>query len=342
MAWSRVSSFTDPSACQTVFQTADVELFPTANGSFHAEVTQIGINRLLIHRIRISLPEVNTIALKRGRKSIGFLTEPNSAPLRHCGFEVWPGDIVVNRSDVAHQRSGANFHYGAMSLPNDDLDAAVKTIVGRELPETSHERIIRPDSALMLRLLKLHKSVGQLAHDAPDILELPAVRRALENELIHVMVRCFAEGAAVEPTVGSCRHDTIVARFEEFLETHRDRPLYLTEICAAIGVAERTLRASCEEHLGMGPIRFLTLRRMHLAHRALLRSDPSKSTVTRIVADQGFSELGRFSVAYRALFGESPSETLQRPAEQLEVHPRRLLLTNADEVIEEDAICCDA
>jgi hypothetical protein len=112
VAWSRVCSFTDPSACQTVFQTADVELFPTAKGIFHAEVTQIGINRVLIHRARISLPGVNTVALKHGRKSIGFLTEPNSAPLWHCDFEVLPGDIVVNRCDVAHQRSGANFCYG--------------------------------------------------------------------------------------------------------------------------------------------------------------------------------------------------------------------------------------
>jgi AraC-like DNA-binding protein len=342
VAWSRVCSFSDPAACQTVFQTADVELFPTAKGSFHAEVTQIGINSLLIHRVRISLPEVNTVALKHGRKSIGFLTEPSSTPLRHCGLEVLPGDIIVNRSDLAHQRSAANFHYGAMSLPNDDLDMAVETILGRELPSTSHERIIRPDSALMLRLLKLHKAIGRLAHDTPDILELPAVRRALENELVHVMVRCLAESAAVGSTAGCRRHDAVIARFEEFLEANPDQPLYLTEICAAIGVAERTLRLSCEEHLGMGPIRFLTLRRMHLVHRALRRADPSKSTVTAIVTDHGFWELGRFAVAYRALFGASPSETLQHPAEQLEVHPSRPLLTCVDEVIEEDAFCCDA
>ena len=118
------------------------------------------------------------------------------------------------------------------------------------------------------------------------------------------MVRSLAEGAAVESSTGGRRHDAIVARFERFLEANPDRPLYLTEICAAIGVAERTLRASCEEHLGMGPIRYLTLRRMHLARRALLRADPSKSTVTRIVTDHGFWELGRFSVAYRMLFGE--------------------------------------
>jgi transcriptional regulator GlxA family with amidase domain len=105
----------------------------------------------------------------------------------------------------------------------------------------------------------------------------------------------------------------MLTRFAEFLEANLDRPLYLTEICAAIGVAERTFRASCEEHLGMGPIRYLTLRRMHLVRRALLHSHPSMETVTQIVTDHGFWELGRFSVAYRALFGEPPSETLRQP-----------------------------
>jgi transcriptional regulator GlxA family with amidase domain len=133
------------------------------------------------------------------------------------------------------------------------------------------------------------------------------------------MIRRLAEGAGVETTTGGRRHDAIVSRFEQFLEANADRPLYLTEICAAVGVAERTLRASCEEHLGMGPIRYLTLRRMHLVRRRLLQADASATTVTRVVTDHGFWELGRFSVAYRTLFGESPSETLRRPAQEAEI-----------------------
>jgi len=313
MAFSRVFSFDDPSACQLIFPTADVELLPTTKGNFHADVTQVGMNGIWMHRIHVSLPEINTVAVKPGRRSFGFLTECNSSPLLDCGHDVRSGDIVVNRSDVVHQRSDADFHYGTVSLPSEGLAAAAEAIVGRGLRETLHKSTIRPPSGLMCRLLNMHNSIGQLAHNTPDILVLPEVSRALENELVRILVRCLAEGHSVEPTAGGRRHDTILTRFEEFLEANPDRPLYLTEICAAIGAAERTLRASCEEHLGMGPIRYLTLRRMHLVRRALLHSDPSKTTVTQIVTDHGFWELGRFSVAYRALFGESPSDTLRQP-----------------------------
>jgi transcriptional regulator GlxA family with amidase domain len=62
---------------------------------------------------------------------------------------------------------------------------------------------------------------------------------------------------------------------------------------------------------------------MHLVRRALLHSDHSKRTVTQIVTDHGFWDLGRFSVAYRALFGEAPSLTLRRSVELPEMRPNR-------------------
>jgi AraC-like DNA-binding protein len=236
-------------------------------------------------------------------------------------MEVLPGDIIVNTLDVVHRRSGPNLDYGSISLSLDQLNPAFAAIVGRNIMRTAgDEPIIHPRPELMSRVLKLHKVVGQLAHETPDILQVPEVLRALENEFVHTMTRCLAESRVVETSTGDRRQKAIIARFEEFLAANSDRPLYLTEICAGIGVAERTLRGACERHVGMGPIRFLTLRRMHLVRRALLEADPSKSTVTRVVTDHGFWELGRFSVSYRALFGESPSETLQSAARGPELH----------------------
>ena len=47
--------------------------------------------------------------------------------------------------------------------------------------------------------------------------------------------------------------------------------------------------------------------------RALMTADPQTHSVTQIALDTGFSHLGRFSVAYRAYFGEAPRETLGTP-----------------------------
>jgi len=103
-------------------------------------------------------------------------------------------------------------------------------------------------------------------------------------------------------------------RFEQMIEAHREEPLYLTDVCAAVGVSDQSLRLYCQELLGMGPQRYLWLRRMHQARRALTLADPAETTVTMIANDHGFAELGRFAVAYRELFGERPSMTLRRAA----------------------------
>jgi AraC-like DNA-binding protein len=323
MPWSKVLSFTDPFPYQAAIRAADVELFPTARGEFRAELTQINLNQLWMQRFHEKLPQVYASKVRPGRRVIGFLTNAHQPTLQNCGRDISPHDIVVSNYDVMHQRTGGDCCFGAMSLTTDDFDAACKAVAGHEFSGSQLNHLVRPDPALMSRLLKLHEMVGQIAKTTPDLLTLPEVARSLEQQLIHLMIRCVIEGASSGMTTGGRRHDAIVARFEEFLEAHPDTPLYLTEICGAIGVSERTLRISCEEHLGMGPIRYLSLRRMHLVRRALLRADPSTATVTRLATDRGFWELGRFSVTYRALFGESPSESLRRPPDDRHIFPNR-------------------
>ena len=145
------------------------------------------------------------------------------------------------------------------------------------------------------------------------MLAAPAVAKALEQALKHAMITALSGAAEVDRRWLPGQHARIVNRFHEFLESRPDEPVYLAEICAAIGASERTLRTCCQEILGVGPVRYLWLRRMYLTRRALLHSDVSTATVTEIATTHGFWELGRFSVEYRGLFGESPSTSLRRP-----------------------------
>jgi transcriptional regulator GlxA family with amidase domain len=90
--------------------------------------------------------------------------------------------------------------------------------------------------------------------------------------------------------------------------------LSLSDICAAVGVAQRTLNLACEEFLGESAVQYARNRRLDRVRERLLASDPSTTRVTSVAMQYGFWELGRFAQAYRIRFGEHPSETLRRAA----------------------------
>jgi len=129
------------------------------------------------------------------------------------------------------------------------------------------------------------------------------------------MVDCVSSGEAREDSSALHRHSLIMRRFRRAVEENPDQPLYIPELCATIGVADRTLRVCCQEQLGMSPKRYLLLRRMHLTRQALRDGSPDMTTVTGIAVQFGFWQFGRFAGEYKSLFGEAPSATLQRPRE---------------------------
>jgi AraC-like DNA-binding protein len=314
---SAVMTFTDPDAYHAnIRRTQVAEGVVTTRGEYRSELIRTDLHRLWLQRGDETLARVLNFTASGERVPILFATDQRQAAMHFSGLELWPDEIIViGFGTASHHRTSAACRWGAISLTLADLVAAGQAIVGRELAAPSFTHRIRPPPAVFARLSSLHEAAGHLAKSAPDILTQPEVARALEQALVHTMVSCIGGGEGGETSSAHHRHAGIMRRLEEVLEANSDRTLYIAELCAATGAADRTLRACCQESLGMSPMRYLWLRRMHLARRALRMADPAASTVTEIATSYGFWELGRFSVAYRSVFGESPSAALRRPPE---------------------------
>ena len=83
------------------------------------------------------------------------------------------------------------------------------------------------------------------------------------------------------------------------------------QAAVTLGITVRTLHNYCQQQLGMSPGRYIKLVRLLRARIALKHADPACSSVTEIAMACGFTQLGRFSVAYRQAFGETPRQTLR-------------------------------
>ena len=308
MPSSAVRTFSDPDDYTTSFRGSQAELTITARGQFVAKLTLVRLHCLQMQRFWENLPRILHVAHVHGRASVSFLTGPRQV---WGSTELQPTDLTVHNVDQDHFHQSFGLASCAfMSLPVEDLVSAGATMIGCDLTPPKDALTFRPAPHALERLGRLHAAAGHLAEEAPEIIGNPDAAHGLEQALIEAVVRCFAYRGKHKNSFAQGNHALVMRRFWRVVAESAGEPLYIPDICKAIRVPARTLRMCCQEHLGMSPKRYLLLRRMGLARRALREGAIS---VTEVAMRYGFWQLGRFAVEYQALFGEAPSATLRKP-----------------------------
>ncbi|MDR3534698.1 MAG: helix-turn-helix domain-containing protein [Rhodopila sp.] len=205
--------------------------------------------------------------------------------------------------------------FGIVTAPFDLLAAYGPQIAGRDpgVP-LNDDRMFQVPGTALARLVGLMKDLSRLARQTPWIVEAPEPAKALAGTIMEALLACLAQGEPGRGRAAPARHRQIIARFECALRQHPEEMLSLPDICAALGVAQRTLGLACQEFLGQGPMQYARRRRLDHVRQQLLASDPTTTQVTAVAMRYGFWELGRFAQAYCTRFGERPSETLRRHA----------------------------
>lgn len=304
--------FSDPGDYATAFGDARVKLTITGAGDFAARLTRLRLQHLAVYRCRENLPRIAFISLPADRTVLSFPV--GAAPFVFAGVSIRNGDVVFHsRGARGHQRSGGACQWGLISLSTEEFAKRGEALGGHPIASPHTGRVHRPRRAEASRLRQLFRQACRLAETATELVRQEKVARALEQQMLNAVVDCVANHHEVDGMSEARQHHAaVMARFEEALTKHIDEKLCMPTLCAEIGVAERTLRMCCAEFLGVSPTRYILLQRLNRARAALRRADLSTTTVAEIARNNQFFEFGRFAVTYRAIFGESPSVTLQR------------------------------
>ena len=104
-----------------------------------------------------------------------------------------------------------------------------------------------------------------------------------------------------------------LALIEAWIEANLGEAFGVEDLAAVANVSARSVQLAFSRLRGCTPMQFARRRRLEKA-RSLLQSPTAATTTTGVALDCGCFHLGRFAAAYRALFGEKPSETLARAA----------------------------
>jgi AraC-like DNA-binding protein len=107
------------------------------------------------------------------------------------------------------------------------------------------------------------------------------------------------------------RRPRTVKRTLDAMHADPGYPFTSAELAAIAGVGVRVLQESFRQNLGMSPLTYLRRLRLDGVHTELRRADPWQASVSEVALRWGFTHLGRFAGAYRARYGQAPSQTLK-------------------------------
>ncbi|MFI0396938.1 AraC family transcriptional regulator [Paracoccus jiaweipingae] len=151
-------------------------------------------------------------------------------------------------------------------------------------------------------------TIGGPASLAPDSVS----GRHLEEMICLNLLQEWAAGAGISLESGArAAAPRYVRQAEEILTAEAREAPSIGEVAHRVGVSARTLSEGFRRFRGLTPRDFLSDRRLEGLHADLLAGG-SGQTVLAIASGWGFSNMGALAGAYRARFGELPSQTLSR------------------------------
>ena len=311
MAISSVLTFTEPDQMEAAHTASRAEVVPIARERLTWHVTRVELDDVWLVHVQESGPRIRYVELAQERTFLSFLVRPGPDAFVR-GVSRLPCSLIRHAQGQAfYERTSGPTNWMSLSIPTSEFMAASSALAGGDLSAPRDPQVVMPAPGKMANFLRAQTTASNLAENSPHLLANAEVARALKQSLIGATVACLSDFDTCDEKWAQQTHDTIMRRFRRVLEEHPNRPIYLPEICAAIGVPERTLRLCCQEQLAMSPKQYLMRRRMHLVRRALLAAE-AETTVTEIATRFGFWHLGRFSAGYQTIFGELPSTTLAR------------------------------
>jgi AraC family ethanolamine operon transcriptional activator len=91
-----------------------------------------------------------------------------------------------------------------------------------------------------------------------------------------------------------------------------EKSLTLKQLAKNLESSSSALSYGFQDLFGLSPLRYLKVRRLHAVRQHLKARDPENCTIAILASQFGFYSPSHFTRDYKAMFGELPSETLQR------------------------------
>lgn len=280
-------------------------------GSFETSHSALDLVGLRVTRRRFNLGFTSEVELLAGKSLVGIAVGEH-ARVRWFGREVGEHHVAATPSTV-HLSTGGPVTFYSATLDASELQ--------RKYPHA-------PDVVMLLEAcgavrLEQNPTFARLVRGYLERLfhapaSSPGIASGAPSATIGGTLLPLLAGAVVGPGGGSVeasrhlsRRVAAVRKCEAFMREHLAAEVTLLRLSQVSGMRVRSLINAFEAVTGLSPMVYLKRLRLSGARQALRHANKMQTRIIDVATDWGFWHMGHFAATYRAMFGETPSETLR-------------------------------
>jgi len=305
-------TYFDPDELLGVVNGGQIQHTLTGGPNFHAELAHVRLDDFALDRGAYSVPVLASGSFKPDAICIGTATAAER-PTVVNGVSVMPKTLQIYCEGCELEYvAGPDAVWCALTVTRDELQRCARALIGTELAIDDRGLMdLRPDASALAAVERAVDGMLSTTRSGRDESKRIARRR---ERLVEAYVRAIAsaDGRLNDVTHANPSRRRVAERVREWLATNLSEPYSSRAVCEIAGCSERYVEIAFRERYQLSPRRWHLVQRLNQVRRDLLDGKAAADGITGVATLAGFYELGRFSVKYRQLFGERPSETAAR------------------------------
>ena len=281
-----------------------------SRGSFGLRVNKAAFDDLIIRQLSSVGSYADSMTIDPGWKSFIVCIAGSSAP-HWCGLEIPMGSLVIEAPGREHRAKApdrlATLGFLLADRLVDEL-GLLDTLPSDLAPEQS---VLPLDEAHLNRFRALAQRLRSL-DGTSDAQAFARDLRWQTLELLSSAVRHGTTRAPARPRIRRIPRYELARRALRLLDTDGGARFSLSELAVSLGTSPRAIHYAFQSAVGVSPYQYMLARKLHSVRRDLVHDSADDAPVTATAYRYGIANLSRMTQQYQRLFGETPSQTLNR------------------------------
>jgi len=291
-----------------------------SSGSFSGYLDELKLGGIHLFEEFTNQILLQQCCVKENNLWLGFSLQPQRPKINNN--DIAAGQLMIRPSGVDFELiTPQDFHIFGLVLDKESLqnemvglDAALWQSQKNEILVSEPNHYVSYELAKLIQLLLSNNDNGvfqNMPSDEKNISRLNKLMPLIVSRIADLLAQ--TEPGFKDVNVLPQTKQRVITVVSHYIKQTNRYPLTITELCKITHVSRRALHYCFEQGLGVSPIQYIRDCRLNEIRRILLK-DETEIIIADLAIDFGFFHISTFNAQYKQLFGETPTQTIQRSA----------------------------